>query len=113
MPTKTEIVKTIITLPILQRISIIENLLKSVKDDTLKQIENNQLKDVLAFYKIFLLNNETLALHSFVDQITATELPITKGNKKLDPTALFGIWKNKPRNLQDIRQQDWKRNWYL
>jgi len=68
---------------------------------------------VKSIYKIFLLNNETVTLHSFVDQITATELPITKGNKKLDPTALFGIWKNKPHNLQDIRQQDWKRNWYL
>ena len=68
---------------------------------------------VKSIYKIFLLNNETLALHSFVDQITATELQITKGIKKIDPTALFGIWKNKPRNIQDIRQQNWKRNWYL
>jgi hypothetical protein len=40
-------------------------------------------------------------------------LPITRGNKKLDPTALFGIWKDKPKNLQQIRATAWNRNWEL
>ena len=113
MQTTTEIVQNITTLPILQRLSIIENLLQSVKDDTFKQIENQQLNDIRLFYQIFSLNNETITLHSFVNQITTNELPITKGDKKLNPTELFGIWENKPRNLQDIRQQDWKRNWNI
>jgi hypothetical protein len=43
--------------------------------------------------------------------ITSQLLPIVRGNKKLDPTALFGIWKDKPRNLQQIRATAWNRNW--
>ncbi len=113
MQTTSEIVQSMNSLPILQRISIIENLLQAVKDDTFKQLENQPLNNARMFYQILLLNQETNALHSFVNQIVSEELPITKGDKNLNPTALFGIWEDKPRNLQDIRQQDWKRNWDL
>ena len=36
---------------------------------------------------------------------------ITKGDKKIDPRALFGIWKDNPRSLEAIRAANWKRNW--
>jgi len=113
MQTTIEIVKNITKLPLLQRLSIIENILQSVKDDTFKQIDDKQLKDVRIFYQTLLLNNETYTLHSVINQIATKDLPITKGDKKINPTALFGIWEKKPRNLQDLRQQDWKRNWDL
>ncbi len=35
---------------------------------------------------------------------------ITKGNKKLDPKSLFGLWQAKPRNLEEIRSETWQRN---
>ena len=35
---------------------------------------------------------------------------ITKGDKSIDPTGLFGIWASSPRNLQEIRQKAWERN---
>lgn len=35
---------------------------------------------------------------------------ITKGDKSIDPTSLFGIWEKNPRNLQEIRQNAWERN---
>ncbi len=35
---------------------------------------------------------------------------ITKGDKSIDPKSLFGIWKNNPRSLQEIRQKAWERN---
>lgn len=35
---------------------------------------------------------------------------IAKGDKSLDPTALFGIWASRPKNLQEIRQNAWERN---
>jgi len=41
-----------------------------------------------------------------------TEIPqpsITKGDKSLDPTGLFGIWKDAPRQLADVRTQAWTR----
>ena len=36
---------------------------------------------------------------------------ITKGDKSIDPSGLFGIWKDTPRNLEDIRKKAWQRDW--
>ncbi len=36
---------------------------------------------------------------------------ITKGDKKLDPRELFGIWQGSPRTLEQVRSAAWKRNW--
>lgn len=105
-----EIIKNISTLPLIQRISIIENLLQTVKDDVLKQLEAGQADDIRVFYQIFLLNNETTALHSLLNQSPTNEPPVTKGDKALNPTELFGLWENNPLNLQDIRKQNWERN---
>ncbi len=47
-----------------------------------------------------------------VKNFEVTNIPkpsITKGDKNIDPTALFGIWKDSPRRLEDIRSQAWKR----
>jgi hypothetical protein len=38
---------------------------------------------------------------------------ITKGDKKLDPRALFGIWQDNPRTLEQVRSEAWKRNWNI
>lgn len=38
---------------------------------------------------------------------------ITRGNKKIDPTQLFGIWKDNPRTIEQIRSTAWKRNWNI
>ncbi len=38
---------------------------------------------------------------------------ITKGDKKLDPRQLFGIWKNNPRTIEQIRSAAWNRNWNI
>lgn len=38
---------------------------------------------------------------------------ITRGDKSLDPKALFGIWENNPRTLDQIRSTAWKRNWNI
>ena len=35
---------------------------------------------------------------------------ILKGNKNIDPTALFGIWRNSPRTIEEIREKAWNRN---
>ncbi len=36
---------------------------------------------------------------------------ITKGDKKLNPRELFGIWQGSPRTLEQVRSTAWKRNW--
>ncbi len=37
------------------------------------------------------------------------DVPVIKGDKKIDPTSLFGIWANKPRSLESIRKDAWQR----
>ncbi|MDQ0637321.1 hypothetical protein QF042_000886 [Pedobacter sp. W3I1] len=34
---------------------------------------------------------------------------ILKGDKALNPKELFGIWKDSPRNIEDIRDKAWDR----
>lgn len=106
-----EILKNISDLPISQRLSIIENLLHSVKTDTLKQIEKNDTNDLKSLYKLFFLTNEAQVLHNVLD--TKNKFQISKGNKKLSPTALFGIWEQKPRSLEELRNNNWNRNMSL
>lgn len=38
---------------------------------------------------------------------------ITRGDKRLDPKELFGIWKDNPRTIEQIRSTGWKRNWNI
>jgi hypothetical protein len=42
--------------------------------------------------------------------LTTVRPIITKGDKKIDPTELFGIWKENPKTIEQIRQISWKRN---
>jgi hypothetical protein len=38
---------------------------------------------------------------------------ITRGDKRLDPKDLFGIWKDNPRTIEQIRSTAWQRNWNI
>jgi hypothetical protein len=38
---------------------------------------------------------------------------ITKGDKKLNPRELFGIWQGNPRTLEQLRSEAWKRKWNI
>ena len=35
---------------------------------------------------------------------------LERGDKTQDPTALFGMWKDNPRDIEEIRNKNWKRN---
>lgn len=35
---------------------------------------------------------------------------ITNGDKNINPSDLFGLWAERPRNLTDIRKQAWQRS---
>jgi hypothetical protein len=54
-----------------------------------------------------------------ITNISIKEMPsehqptITKGDKTLDPQALFGIWLDQPRTLEQVRTEAWKRNWNI
>ncbi len=36
---------------------------------------------------------------------------VTKGNKDIDPSELYGIWKDAPKTIDYIRKEGWQRNW--
>lgn len=38
---------------------------------------------------------------------------ITRGDKRLNPKELFGIWKDNPRTIEQIRSTAWQRNWNI
>lgn len=38
---------------------------------------------------------------------------IQTGDKTIEGSTLFGIWKNNPRSLEDIRNKSWNRDWSL
>ncbi|CAN5226801.1 hypothetical protein BH09BAC4_BH09BAC4_23820 [soil metagenome] len=56
---------------------------------------------------------EWLRENKFLDKLSVKtsrndSLPeIIKGDKSVDPTALFGIWKDNPRTLEEIRKDAW------
>ena len=56
---------------------------------------------------------EWLRENKFLDELSVkasgndTVPAITKGDKSVDPTALFGIWKDNPRTLEEIRKDAW------
>jgi hypothetical protein len=35
---------------------------------------------------------------------------ITKGDKSIDPSDLFGMWKDNPQSIENIRQKAWQRS---
>lgn len=43
------------------------------------------------------------AVHSLINE-TTKDLFIEKGDKTLNPTELFGMWEENPRNIREIRE---------
>jgi hypothetical protein len=71
---------------------------------------NNQseLEKLFSFFKTFQFENIKVVSPSNVQTDTSF---ITKGDKKINPKELFGIWKENPRDIETIRNNSWKRNW--
>lgn len=73
---------------------------------------NNQseLEKLFAFFKTFQFEN--IKVVSALNVQTDTSF-ITKGDKKINPKELFGIWKDNPKDIETIRNNSWKRNWNI
>lgn len=59
---------------------------------------------------LFLLKSLDIKNIEILPSPSGQTAPITKGDKKIDPRSLFGIWKDHPRSLEAIRATDWKRD---
>ncbi len=72
-------------------------------------IETSGIQETEQLLKVLKsLNISNVKIHA---PLVAPPPTITKGNKKLDPTQLFGIWKDHPKTIEEIRSSAWKRNW--
>ncbi|OFX20691.1 MAG: hypothetical protein A2033_00960 [Bacteroidetes bacterium GWA2_31_9] len=68
----------------------------------------NEFEKILYFFKTI----EIGSVKVISEHIIPTP-KIHKGNKKINPKELFGIWKDNPKSLEQIRENSWKRNWIL
>ncbi|HEY0244136.1 MAG TPA: hypothetical protein VGC01_01120 [Mucilaginibacter sp.] len=69
---------------------------------TIEIDSKNEIEKLSALFKTF----STIKILSSDEEIA----PIIKGDKKIDPQSLFGIWATKPRTLETIRKDAWKRS---
>jgi hypothetical protein len=80
---------------------------------TIEVSSQSELEKMLLFFQTLKLDSVRI----ISDKITPKPkknpkkvMKLTKGDKSLDPTELFGIWENNPRSVEAIRQQAWQRN---
>jgi hypothetical protein len=71
---------------------------------TIEIDSKSELEKLSALFKSFNIN--TLKIVS----IENSAIPVIKGDKKIDPKSLFGIWAKHPRSLEKIRKDAWQRN---
>ena len=76
-------------LPLIDKIDLIEQILKSIKTETFNFPKTNQ-----SFNIEIPLNFE-----------------IDKGDKSLNPKELIGIWENLDIDIKKIRSSNWNRQW--
>lgn len=73
---------------------------------TIEAIDIQEVERIL-----FLLKSLNLKNVEVIPGPSGQSPSITKGDKKVDPRALFGIWKDSPGSLEAIRDANWKRDW--
>jgi hypothetical protein len=62
---------------------------------------NNEMEKLSALLKAFDI--------SAVNVVPSDNISVIKGDKNIDPTALFGVWSENPRTIEDIRDKAWNR----
>ncbi|MCO6486849.1 MAG: hypothetical protein J5I98_00460 [Phaeodactylibacter sp.] len=73
-------------------------------------IETTSIQEIEALLK--LLHQLGLQGIRIIEQPDALpDSPFSRGDKSIDPGELFGIWKDNPRDIDEIRTRSWARNW--
>jgi len=70
---------------------------------TIEIDSKSEMEKLSALFKTFKINAVSII------SADNSSVPVIKGDKKLDPESLFGIWANKPRSLEQIRKAAWQR----
>ena len=73
---------------------------------TIEVSSHTELEKIVLFLQTLKLDSVRIITDSLAkksDKNNCTN--ITKGDKSIDPTSLFGVWKDNPRTLEQIREQ--------
>ncbi len=68
---------------------------------TFEVSNSDEIEQLFSYFKIAKIDN--------VQVVADLKPKIQKGNKDLDPKGLFGIWRDNPKNIEDIRNDAWQR----
>jgi hypothetical protein len=68
-------------------------------------IETSDIQEIESLMELF----QVMQLEN-VSVIPDQTARITRGDKKINPKELFGIWKRNPKDLEQIRSVAWQRN---
>ena len=77
-------------------------------------IETTNIKELELLMRLLQeLNLENIRVVELPEIQSVQELgpSISKGDKSIDPSGLFGIWEKNPRTIEEIRGKSWDRNW--
>lgn len=79
---------------------------------TIEVSSQTELEKIIVFFQTLKLDsirviNDTLTPKPKKNSKKA--MKITKGDKSLDPSDLFGMWQDNPQSIEVIRQKAWQR----
>jgi hypothetical protein len=80
---------------------------------TIEVSSQSELEKIVLFFQTLKMDSVRIISDSLLPKPKKTRKKvtnITKGDKSIDPTELFGMWADKPRSIEDIRKQGWQRN---
>jgi len=83
---------------------LIEEALQLTGLKTQQALIEKAVKELIASYQSRVKKNQYQTVIS-----DSLESDITRGDKTIDPSDLFGLWEKQPRQLSDIRKQAWQR----
>jgi hypothetical protein len=72
---------------------------------TIETVNKDEIELILRLFKKFDFEKITL------DETIPNDILLVHGDKSENPGELFGIWKDNPRTIEQIRNMGWSRNW--
>jgi hypothetical protein len=79
---------------------------------TVEVSSQSELEKIVLFFQTLKLDSIRIIADSLMPKPKKNKkkgMKITKGDKSIDPSDLFGMWKDNPRSLGTIREKAWKR----
>lgn len=79
---------------------------------TIEVATQSELEQIIHFFQSIKLESIRIIGDKWASQVPKKSkkgIKITRGDKSLDPTELFGMWRENPRSVETIRQEAWER----